>query len=234
MINIVVSRSQQPGNKCVVGDCEQDHMGIIANKLALLLINDGRFNVFNIPELDLGTNENLYEIVRISDEFIDNNGGDGYHIALHSDGGYEGHGASAFYFSDSGLCFIKPVYEAMCKLTPWNDMNLRAWSGLYELRNTKAIAGLIEVSFHDKLKEAQWIHNNFDAIAKTIYNGIVRGVDLMPAPAPAQNISFDDALKICKDNGIISDITFWKNSLEYIKYIDDLLINVATKIKPGG
>jgi N-acetylmuramoyl-L-alanine amidase len=228
-INIVLSRSQQPSNICVEGDTEQQHTGVIADKLERLLINDGRFNVLNIPKLNISNSGNLSEAVKQSNSFIAKNGGEGYHLCIHTDGGYEGHGASAFYFSNAGMCFIRPIYEEICKLTPWEDMTLRDWRGLYELHNTTAIAGLIELSFHDKKNEASWIHNNYDKIAESLYKGIMKGVDLMPLPNDI-DITLEDAIKICKENEIITDEAFWQSSTEYIKYIDDIFKNTARYI----
>jgi len=231
MINQVISRSQQPGNICVMGDTEQDHMGRIADRLTEYLLRDGRFNVLNIQPLNLGTDANLAEICRQSNDFITANGGAGYHLALHSDAGYSGHGASAFYFSDAGLCYVRPVYEAMCKLTPWQDMSLKPWKGLYELHNTKAVAALVEVSFHDDPKQAKWIHEKFNMIAYTIYTGIVKGAGLQMQEV---NINFDDALKIVFDAGIISDVEYWRKSADYNPNNEHLFTNMAKYIIQGG
>jgi hypothetical protein len=42
------------------------------------------------------------------------------------------------------------------------------------LRNTIAFAGLIEISFHDNVEQAKWIHKNIDSIAQAICKGIIQ------------------------------------------------------------
>jgi N-acetylmuramoyl-L-alanine amidase len=182
MINLVISRSQQPGNRCAEGDTEQDHMGLIADALFDILSQDNRFNLYNIPKLTGGDTDNLYKLVDLSNEFINNNGGAGYHLSLHSDGGYKGSGVSGFYYSETGKAFGKPIYDEMCSLTPWSDMSFTQRTGLYELKVTNAVAFLLEVSFHDQSEQAKWIHANIKLIAQTIAKGIYKYFNLeMPS-----------------------------------------------------
>ena len=174
MINFVISRSQQPNNQCAMGDSEQDHMGLVADALYDILSRDNRFNVYNIPKLNEGDTGNLYKLVDLSNEFISNNGGAGYHLSLHSDGGYAGSGSSGFYYSETGKAFGRPIYDEMCALTPWTDMSFSQRTGLYELKATNAVAFLLEISFHDKPGQAKWIHENVNVIAQTIAKGIYK------------------------------------------------------------
>jgi hypothetical protein len=47
---------------------------------------------------------------------------------------------------------------------------------------TDAIAGLIEISFHDRPNEAKWMHENINIISDAIVMGIVRGTDISKKP----------------------------------------------------
>lgn len=186
-IKICISPSSQDHNECAVGDVEQNHMRAIGEKLNLLLSNDSRFEPYLLPILEGDEYSRLYQAVKQSNDL-----GVDYHLCLHSDGGYEGSGASGRYMSTGGLNFGKPIFDAMCELTPWSDMSLQQTNGLYELRNTNAVAFLLEVSFHDNAEQAAWIHNNADSIAETIYKGICKGCNLAYEGKTDWEIKYDD------------------------------------------
>jgi N-acetylmuramoyl-L-alanine amidase len=112
----------------------------------------------------------------MSNSFIKKNGGSGYHFALHSDAGGYATGASLLYKSGEGLKFSTPIIEEVMKLTPWNDVGIKARNDLYELNKTLAYAALLEVSFHDSSKESSWIHDNMKPIADTLTRGVIRGL----------------------------------------------------------
>jgi len=165
-----------------MGDTEQKHTGLITDAIYDILRADKRLNIYNIPELSMGNDTaNLKELVRLSNEFIKANGGTGYHLSIHTDGGYNGSGASGFYYSDAGSKFGRPIYDEVCALTPWTDMSFKQRTGLYELNSTTAIAFLLEVSFHDRPEQAKWIHDNIQLIAKTIVKGLYKGLGLEPS-----------------------------------------------------
>ena len=50
---------------------------------------------------------------------------------------------------------------------------------LYVLRETTAVAGLIELSFHDRLEQAKHIHDNMDLYAQAIVSGLIRACGLI-------------------------------------------------------
>lgn len=177
MKNIVLSCSQQTWNKCLYCESEENHTHLIAVKVAELL-KEYDANVYVIPK-DIGGSENdtLVKVVSISNDFIRANG-DGFHLDIHTDGGYAATGSSAFYTSENGKNFITPIHKAVSALTPFPDGQTTKRDGLYVLRATDAVAGLIEICFHDKPNEAKWLHDNMDAIAKAITQGLVESCGL--------------------------------------------------------
>lgn len=178
MINLVISPSQQRGLACLMGDSEQNHMFPIGEKLYEILSTDERLNVYLIPKLIENDTANLIRSVELSNEFILNNGLTGYHLSLHSDGGNYATGASGLYISEAGKNFISPIFDQISNLTPWQDIGLRLRNDLYELTQTIAYAGILEVSFHDIPEEAAWIHENTDIIAETIAKGVYEAFGL--------------------------------------------------------
>lgn len=203
MINLVLSSSQQAENSCASGDTEQNHTQLITNAVYSFLNSDPNLNVYNIPRLNLGTDtENLIKAVRLSNSFINENGGTGYHLSIHTDAGYSGTGASGFYFSDKGAAFGKPIFDEISALTPWKDMQFKRRQSLYELKNTTAVSFLLEVSFHDKKEESDWIHQNINNIAISIIKGIYKGLDIQPYPVL-------DVVDKMKQSGYLNDSNYW-------------------------
>jgi hypothetical protein len=154
-----------------MGDTEQDHCRLIANKV-LQILQKYVCNVFLVPKFSGTELQILSKVVDSSNFFVNNNQADmSYHLDIHTDAGYAGSGASGFYVSEAGKAFILQIYREIAKITPWEDGTVRE-RNLYVLKHTQAIAGLIEVSFHDDLLQAKWVHDNVDAIASAIVKGL--------------------------------------------------------------
>lgn len=184
--NLVIAYSQQRKNLCKCGDVEQDHMFIIANYLYNIMIMDSRFNCYIIPKLpaapdgveNLKTdNARLTKSINMSNEFIRVNGNVGYHLELHSDSGGYKKGCSGLYLSEKGKNFLLPIIKELADLTPFKDGNLLYYrNDLSALKRTTAVAGVIEVSFHDTIEGAKWIHENMNSIAVRLANGIYKSL----------------------------------------------------------
>lgn len=232
VINIVISPSQQRNNRCEIGDSEQDHMYLIGQKVAEILKQYKDVNLYLIPKLSGDDNSNLAESVRLSNEFIKNNGGQGFHLSLHSDAGAYAKGATGIYFTEAGKAFMIPITKALKDLTPWEDVGLRHRADLYELKKTTAVAGLLEVSFHDNEIEAKWIHDNMSGIARAIVDGIVKALDVRLE----LDMSLDEALKVLSNAGIIKSRDYWMNNaipggMVDGTYANTMIKNMAVKLK---
>lgn len=171
MTNIIISPSQQSWNKCAMGDNEADHTYEISKKVRDLL-REYDCNVTLIPRIPGDENYTLGQVVTISNNFVNAmGGGKSYHLDIHTDAG-GGKGASGFYMSDEAKGLITQVWREVSNITPWGDGNI-TYRNLYVLKNTTAVAGLIELSFHDDITQSRWIHGNVDLLAKAIAKGIV-------------------------------------------------------------
>jgi N-acetylmuramoyl-L-alanine amidase len=172
-VNIIISPSQQAYNKCAMGDSEQDHTYLIAENVARSLA-EYNANVLLVPKLTGNEAEKLTQVVQISNNFVQMFPGlPSFHLDIHTDAGYNGQGASGFYMSEAGKSFILKIFREVSNLTPWSDSSI-FYRDLYVLRNTIAFAGLIEISFHDNVEQAKWIHKNIDSIARAICKGIIQ------------------------------------------------------------
>lgn len=173
MVNIILSPSQQTHNRCVLGDSEEDHCFEIA-KLTALLLKDYNCNVHIVPKDISGTEASvLQQVVNDSNGFCNRNYGlPSFHLDIHTDAGYDGKGSSGFYVSSKGRDFISIIQKEIAKVTPWLDSGVTK-RHLYVLDHTVAVAGLIELSFHDRKIEATHIHENMDQYAIGLLNGLV-------------------------------------------------------------
>lgn len=205
-IPIVLSPSQQYHNPCKMGDVEANHMRLIAEVVHANLCKDPNFIVYLIPQLSGSDTQNLRDLVKLSNAFIDKYGY-GLHIAFHSDGG-GGTGASAFYGSANGKILTEAIYNRVSALTPWVDKGISSRPGLMEIGKTHAIATLCEVSFHDNLTQASWIHAQINAIGNAFTLGIYDALGLsVPEINPNQELK--NAIEVLKANAIINDTTYW-------------------------
>lgn len=173
-INLVIAHSQQAHNACKMGDTEQAHMRTIAEDFTAILCRDKRFNIFLIPWLDTGSDSgNLRASIAMSNQFIEANGGKGYHIELHSDAGsVKVRGAVGLYKSETGKRLAAALMDELPEVTPADDDDrIRQRTDLGALNQTTAYACIIEVSYHDKPDEAKWIHENNVSIAAALAHG---------------------------------------------------------------
>ena len=208
---IVFSPSQQTNNPCKVCSSEANHMREIFTLLYSDFARDERFDPYLIPVLSGTDNQKLTKGTTLSNNFV-NRRKPSLHICGHSDGGYEGHGASAFWYANGGIGekVGRAIYKRMCELTPWPDMSAYPRPGLWEMRATDASSALIEISFHDQLNEAQWIHNNMIAIKDAFKYGIF---DALQIPYEIQSKEEKLVEEMYKD-GLITDKDCWLKVLK--------------------
>src|SRR4030042_406293 len=157
-INILISPRQQK-NLCKMGDYEKDHCRKIAVDMCNTLNQDQRFFAIVVP--DYSRYSNYLELaVAFSNKYY-KEGNKSIHICIHSDA-FDGksQGASAFYYNDKsfGKILAMQIHKNLCNLTTWRDRNCYARPELAELKNTLSPASLLEISFHDELIQAKWIH----------------------------------------------------------------------------
>lgn len=192
-MNLILSGSQQNG-------IEENLIRPIAQRLYDLIFEDGILNVTLLPLYDGNDEAALWQAIQASNRYCDvsndNSGINSRHLAIHADGGYPATGASGLYYSDAGKAFITPILEAIMDITPWPDVGLRRRTDLGELRNTVAIAGLLEISFYDKPDELAWMQSNTELLAQTMRKGIYQAVNIqMPIPTIDYEKKYNDLLQ---------------------------------------
>ncbi len=239
-IPVVLAASQQRGNKCAVCSSEQEHMHKIFDIVESKLEKDPQLDVYKIPVLTQATQtERLSKLIELSNKFVASHSSKKkYHISGHSDAfnGKDGGGASVFWYKDGsdGEKLGRAIWNELCKLTPWTDRFAQARPELWELRKTIAIACLLEVSFHDQLDEAKWIHDNMENIAECFVAGFYKGAGLTRPPASTDEA--DAALaQALFDLGAITDKEYWTSVFNgtatlNLKYVKIAFKNLTSKL----
>jgi N-acetylmuramoyl-L-alanine amidase len=100
------------------------------------------------------------------------------HVALHTNAG-GGRGTEDYYYNDSneGKRLATLLYNNVAPITAATDRGIMSdrvlySNGLYELRETTAVAALIEIVFHDNVQDVQDYLSKVEQIAKALAKAI--------------------------------------------------------------
>ena len=192
-MNLIISGSQQNGT-------EENLIRPIAERLYQVLKDEALVNPVLLPLYDGNDEAALYHAIQASNAFCGDNGDytglNSRHFPIHADGGYNATGASGLYYSEAGKQFITPILEGIMAVTPWADVGLRRRTDLGELKNTVAVAGLLEISFYDHPDELAWMQANTELLAQTMRKGIYQAVNIpMPIPSIDYEAKYNELLQ---------------------------------------
>lgn len=165
MPSVFLSPSVQDFNPTVLGVSEEYLMNLVADAMEPYLEASGISYGRNNP------NETLTQAIAQS-----NAGGYDFHLALHSNAApadlvgilrgpdiyyyaYSSFGAAAAEIFANNLRVIYPNPDLVATIPN---------TTLAELRRTKATALLIELAYHDDIRDAAWIADNTDLIARNL------------------------------------------------------------------
>jgi len=128
------------------------------------------------------------------------------HIAIHTNAYNKTvTGTRMFYYSEGGGSYkaCKAIYDVLAPITPGDSENIKAYPGLYEMKNTTASSVYIEVDFHDVAEIAKWLMEHPVEIGEAICRGVCNYYgttyiapgelpkpDTTPAPAPEETENF--------------------------------------------
>lgn len=143
---------------------EGEHMNIISNILVDLLTEYTNLIIYANNSFP---GQSLSKSVKESNSLdVD------YHLSLHSNAG--GGKGSEGWHTNSSKEFTKSILDSLDKILPYKTRGLKyGGTSLYELKNTKASASLIEILFHDDPYQAKFIVDNYYEIALAIYEGVI-------------------------------------------------------------
>lgn len=186
MPKVYLSPSVQENNvNKNVNFVEETEMNLITDILEVELQRHGVTTYRNDPGMS------LYQIVTDS-----NSKNVDFHFAIHSNAG-GGKGTEIYIYAKGGKAeqYAEKIYAEVASTTPTADRGIKVDSSLYETKNTKAPAALIEVDFHDNDTIAKWIQENRKPLAVAMCKGILKQLGITyveekpaePVPAPAPN-----------------------------------------------
>lgn len=171
-----LSPSNQGNNVGVDGyGSERDQMYLLIHEITPHLDRAGVS--FHVPEKTMQIAQRVKESNEMEACF---------HFALHSNAGGKGKawGPVALYYSDTGKVFSQNLVASLLALGQKNNRsyNIKQQKDLYELRNTKAPAALLEVDFHDSSVGVEFITKRRAEIAEAIAKVIIEadGKEFVP------------------------------------------------------
>ena len=97
------------------------------------------------------------------------------HFALHSNAGG---GSGTEIYTKGDRSFATAMYEGFLELGDFKRRGIKDGNHLYEIKSSKAHhVALIELAFHDNVKEATFIVENKEAIAAKLVQSILKFID---------------------------------------------------------
>ena len=171
MPSIYLSPSLQEYNQYTGGGTEEEYMNLIANAMEPYLTASGIQFTRNRPDMTLG------QAIRQS-----NAGNYDLHLALHSNAAPPNlagrlQGTDVYYYAASAAGRRAADIIAQNFKNIYPDPGLVKAVGttsLAELRQTRAPAVLVEIAYHDNERDAQWIRDNIDAIARNLAQSLTQ------------------------------------------------------------
>lgn len=119
------------------------------------------------------------------------------------------------------------VQGQVVRVTGWKDNGVKV-QNLAITRQTKMPAILVECGFISNAAQEEQLRQ--DGVRIKIANAIANGI-MEYLAKEAGPVTTDEALKVLKDKGVITDVTYWAQVVNCVKYMDALVVNVAEKLK---
>ena len=124
------------------------------------------------------------------------------------------------------------VQAHLVAATGWTDGGIKV-ANLHMNREVKCPSILVECGFISNLEQEQELGKPEiqSKIAGAIAQGFMEYMNIEPAKEANITMNIDKALKILQGKGIISSPDYWKMAAQCVRYLDNLLINVANYVK---
>jgi N-acetylmuramoyl-L-alanine amidase len=212
MPKVYLSPSTQENNQGV-GEykTEEYQMNRVCNIVESILKNYGIKIYRNNPDWD------LKRVVEESNKINPD-----LHVAIHSNAG-GGRGCEVFCYKKDGRIghqLANIIYSQLSKITPTSDRGVKEGFNfygegkhMYEVTYTKAPATLIEVNFHDNIKDATWIIDNIQEIGFVIAYAILKQLKIsVEQPVVEELYKNYPGLKDLHKKGIITGKKYMSRS----------------------
>ena len=198
--SVYLSPSMQENNEGVCGyGTEEIRMNQVADVIEKILKRHGVTVYRNKPD---------WTLQKVAED--SNSKKPSLHFAIHSNaGGGRGGEIYAYAPGGEGEKAARAIYSELEPITPSADRGVKFWPELYELRKTNAPATLVEIAFHDNEEDAKWIIASIEKIGTALSKGLLKyfGIEYI-----AENYEIEQAVKVLKEKGIITDSDYWVNN----------------------
>ena len=198
-IRLYLSQANQAHNAGPGGYREREGMEAISKATAAVFAKDKRFTVKRNSAAGIDTAQANCDAA--------NAWGANYYVALHSNAGMKGTIVFHHSASPKGKKLAMALQAAIAPLSPGAEGpgRVQARDGFIEIHRPIAPAVLIELEAHDWKAGVGWLTGKVPEIARALYEGICKGVGLVPLgtsvkfdyrPLKVEAIKAADALKI--------------------------------------
>lgn len=169
MPKVFLSPSTQEWNQYATGGNEEEYMNLLADRMEPYLRSSGISYVRNDPERNV--------VGAISDS---NSAYYDVHLALHTNAAPERLAGQLrgidIYFSPRSYDserLANIIANNLKSIYPLPDKSRAVpTTSLGEVTQTKAVAVLCELGYHDNIEDVTWLKNNLEAIAKNLVNSL--------------------------------------------------------------
>lgn len=162
MPKVYLSPSNQGSNPCKHGDSEKDHCNLLTDALIPYL------DACGIEYKRAGKSESITDRVKASNSWKAD-----VHYCIHTNAG--GGKRSVLYGWDktnaTWLKLANAIKKYRAEIYP-REIRFSQNQTFYEIKQTTAKCMYDEVLFHDNTEEAEFLHENFDPLAKRIAQGL--------------------------------------------------------------
>ena len=211
---------------------EQDITWAIAQKCGDILYKNGIEVKFSRPNLsdDLGVNLSSSLSARTE---MSNNWGSDYFVSIHCNAG-GGTGTETWIYETGTVAekLAQVIDKKIVAKLGLRDRGIKTSKSLYVLKNTNCPSVLVETAFIDTLYDNELLKNKQGDFASAIAEGIIEYTNWngIEKQTNEEVKTVEEALKKLQDKGVINSPDYWANAVQVVKYLDELLINMANKL----
>lgn len=169
MPKVFLSPSTQEWNKYVNGGNEEEYMNLVADAMEPYLQSSGIVYVRNDPSRN------------VTGAIADSNAGEfDVHLALHTNAGggqYAGvtRGIEIYFspYSEYSRRLATIIANNLKSIYPLPEKSITVpTTALAEVTQTRAVAVLCELGYHDNVYDADWIRNNISEMARNLVQSL--------------------------------------------------------------
>lgn len=124
--------------------------------------------------------------------------------------------------------YANAIHSEIVKITKTVDRGIKIRHDLYVLKHTKMIALLLETGFISNQNDCNKLNSYY--YQSNIVNAIANSINSLKGDVTVFT-NVNNAIQHLYNMGVISSPDYWINAVKCVKYLDELLLNMANKIQ---